>query len=64
MTSYLETGLKEMEIHGFKNLFKTKDFRIIPRLDYFFVKGSDATGHQLKGMGSDHHPIMVKIALR
>ncbi|MCH7492136.1 endonuclease/exonuclease/phosphatase family protein [Patescibacteria group bacterium] len=46
---------------GFSKLFSGK--RWLPRLDHFFVKGARATGVQLRGSGSDHQPVMVRLSL-
>jgi endonuclease/exonuclease/phosphatase family metal-dependent hydrolase len=52
-----EKGIKLIENNGFKKLFDSK----LPKLDYFFVKGTKANGFQLKASGSDHNPIGMKI---
>ena len=60
--SNIEQGLQLLEENGFNNLFKN-DFRLLPRLDYFFASGCKAKGLQLKGNGSDHLPVMAEIII-
>ncbi len=63
MGSLLEGGIGELEAAGFQNLFAGAEIRALPRLDYFFAKGCDAVGTQLRGQGSDHQPILAEVLL-
>jgi endonuclease/exonuclease/phosphatase family metal-dependent hydrolase len=57
---FFEKGLALLVDAGFENLYNS-GFRLVPRLDYFFIKGAKGVALQLKGSGSDHQPIMVKV---
>lgn len=58
--SFVEKGLQVLSNEGFQKSFK-KEFRLFPRLDYFFVKGANFQEYKLKGSGSDHSPIGMKV---
>ncbi len=55
----LERGPAVLQGAGFERL--PAGFKLTPRLDNFFIKGSKASGLQLRSSGSDHQPIMASI---
>lgn len=59
--SGLEQGISALEEAGFDRLLS--GFKLTPRLDHFFVRGSTGTGSQLYGSGSDHQPVMASLNL-
>lgn len=62
-TRFFERGLRFLTANGFMNVFSQPQFRwrLLPRLDYWFVRGVPATGYQLSGRGSDHQPIFLEV---
>lgn len=62
LTRALETCLVSFECEGFVNLFGVRRLRVLPRLDYFLVRGAaGAQASVLRGRGSDHAPILATI---
>jgi endonuclease/exonuclease/phosphatase family metal-dependent hydrolase len=64
LTRALETCLHLFEAAGFVNLYSAPRLRLLPRLDYFMVKGAAAAGARaVRGRGSDHAPLLATIQL-
>jgi endonuclease/exonuclease/phosphatase family metal-dependent hydrolase len=57
-----EACLKELEKAGFKRM-AIAETRILPRLDFLFVKGAEIEGGCDKKEGSDHYPLWGRITI-
>lgn len=63
-TQAFEISLHLFYEAGFVNVFRDERRRLLPRLDYFMVRGAESTRIlPLRGKGSDHQPIMADVVL-
>lgn len=64
LTKTFELSLHLFYEAGFVNVFRDERRRLLPRLDYFMVRGAESTRIlPLRGRGSDHQPIMADVVL-
>jgi endonuclease/exonuclease/phosphatase (EEP) superfamily protein YafD len=62
LTATLESCLKPFHQAGFVNIYQDIRLSLLPRLDYFMIRGAQvARRMRLRGRGSDHRPIMAEI---
>jgi hypothetical protein len=64
MTQTFEMSVGRFVERGFTDVFVSTSRRLLPRLDYFLIRGArEAVGRELSGRGSDHDPILTTIDL-